>query len=162
MTKRVFETMYQKYFSSIYCYLVSLCQDQDLAEELTSETFFKAIKALDRFDERCSLNSWLCQIAKYSYFDYLRKKKRLVELDSLVELEDTHMNLENQMVDFITSEEIRKKLDELKEPYRRVFQLRIIDEFSFKQIGAMYGKTENWACVTYHRARKLLKERMEE
>lgn len=162
MTKRDFETLYQENFSSIYRYLLKLCRNQYLAEELTSETFFKAIKAIDKFDQRCNLNSWLCQIAKYSYYDYLRKNKRLVELDSLVEQENSNINIEKQLVDSITSEEICKKVRSLEEPYKKVFMLRIMNELSFKQIANVFGRSENWACVTYHRARKKLKERMEE
>ncbi len=162
MTKRDFETLYQENFSSIYHYLLKLCQNQHLAEELTSETFFKAIKAIDKFDERCNLNSWLCQIAKYSYFDYLKKNKRFVELDSLLEQEDLAVNIEKQLVDSITSEEICKKVRNLEEPYKKVFVLRTFKELSFKQIASVFGRTENWACVTYHRARKKLKGRMEE
>lgn len=162
VTKHDFETMYQRHFTGVYRYLVSLCKNPDLAEELTSETFFKAIKGLDKFDEKCSINSWLCQIAKYSYYDYLRKNQRLIELDSLLEQEDDKVNIEKQIVDLITSKEVYRKLGELEEPYKKVFVLRIFYELGFKQIAGIFGKTENWACVTFYRARKKLKERMGE
>lgn len=162
MTNQEFERLYQENFSSVYHYLLRLCRNQDLAEELTSETFFKAIKAVSQFDQRCNVSSWLCQIAKYTYYDYLRKNKRLVGLESLSELQSFDMNIEAQLMDSITSKEICKKIQTLEEPYKKVFMLRIVQEMSFKRIGQEFGKTENWACVTYHRARKKLKEEMED
>ena len=158
MTKREFEKIYQENFTLVYHYLLKLCQNRHLAEEITSETFFKAINGLDRFQGKCNLNSWLCQIAKNSYYSYLRKNKQLVELDSRLELMDTTIDIEKQMIESITSEEICQMVHNLEEPYKEVFELRIYQELSFKQIASAFGKTENWACVTYHRARKKLKE----
>lgn len=162
MTKREFEKIYQDNFSVVYRYLLKMCQNQHLAEELTSVTFFKAINNIDKFEGNCTVTSWLCQIAKYSYYGYLRKNKRLVELNSTVEQMDTDSDMEEHLIDSMVSKEIHKIANELEEPYRKVFHLRIFQELSFKRIASMFGKTENWACVTYHRARNKVRERMEE
>lgn len=162
MTKREFEKIYQDNFSVVYRYLLKICNNQQLAEELTSETFFKAINNIDKFEGNSTITSWLCQIAKYSYYGYLRKNKRLVELNSTIEQMDTDSDMEEQLIDSMISKEIHKVVNGLEEPYKKVFHLRIFQELSFKQIASILGKTENWACVTYHRARNKVRERMEE
>lgn len=161
MTKSEFEKLYQENFSGVYRYLLKLCQNQHLAEEITSDTFFKAMKAIDKFEGRCDVNSWLCQIAKNSYYNYLRKTNRLVEIDTLLEQEDPNIDIENEIVNSSISQEIKGIVNELEEPYKKVFTLRVICELSFKEIAHCYGKTENWACVTYHRAKSKIKKRME-
>lgn len=162
MTKREFEKIYQDDFSVVYRYLIKMCHDQYLAEELTSVTFFKAINNIDKFKGNCTITSWLCQIAKYSYYGYLRKNKRLIELNSIREQMDTESDMEEQYIDSVISKEIQKVVNSLEEPYKKVFHLRVFQELSFKQIASIFGKTENWACVTYHRARNKVRERMEE
>ena len=162
MTKREFEKIYQDNFSVVYRYLLKICNNQQLAEELTSETFFKAINNIDKFEGNCTITSWLCQIAKYAYYGYLRKNKRLVELNSTIEQMDTDSDMEEQLIDSMISKEIHKVVNGLEEPYKKVFHLRIFQELSFKQIASIFGKSENWACVTYHRARNKVRERMEE
>ena len=133
-----------------------------MAEELTSVTFFKARNNIDKFKGNCTITSWLCQIAKYSYYGYLRKNKRLIELNSIREQMDTESDMEEQYIDSVISKEIQKVVNSLEEPYKKVFHLRVFQELSFKQIASIFGKTENWACVTYHRARNKVRERMEE
>lgn len=162
MTNREFEKIYQDNFSAVYRYLLKLCQNQHLAEELTSVTFFKAISNIDKFEGNCTITSWLCQIAKYSYYGYLRKNKRFVELSSIQEQMDMDSDVEEHFIDHMVSKEIHKIANDLEEPYKTVFHLRIFQEFSFKRIASVFGKTENWACVTYHRARNKIRERMEE
>lgn len=159
MTKHEFEKIYQDNFSVVYRYLLKLCHDQHLAEELTSVTFFKAINGIDKFEGKSTITSWLCQIAKNSYYGYLRKNNRLVELNSLIEQMDTDSDMEEQLINSMTSKEIHKVVNDLEEPYKKVFHLRIFQELSFKQIASIFGKTENWACVTYHRARNKVREK---
>ena len=162
MTQREFEKIYQDNFSVVYRYLLKICHNQHLAEELTSVTFFKVINSIDKFEGKCTITSWICQIAKYSYYGYLRKNKRLVELNSMIEQMDMESDMEEQLIDSMISKEIHKVVNGLDEPYKKVFHLRIFQELSFKQIASIFGKTENWACVTYHRARNKVRERMEE
>lgn len=162
MTRSEFEKIYQIYFRNVYSYLLKLCKNEHLAEELASETFFKAMKAIDKFRGNCDINTWLITIAKNSYYSYLKRNKSVVRLDQIVEMRDDKVDIENQMIKMEYSLEIHKIIHQLEEPYKEVFSLRILGELSFKQIAEIYGKTDNWACVTYHRAKNKIKSKMEE
>lgn len=161
MTKSEFETLYQEHFTLVYRFLLKLCQDQHEAEELTSETFFKALKSIDKFDGKCHISTWLCQIAKNTYYSSLRHKKNHINWDEQMQ-EDSSIDIEKQLIDTMISKEIYELLQSMEEPYRKVFTLRVIYECSFKQIGSIFGKTENWACVTYHRAKAKIHKRLED
>lgn len=155
------ESLYSEYFKDIYLYIKGLSGNVQIAEDITSETFFKAMKSLANFKGDCDIRVWLCQIAKNTYFSYLRKNKQLVELTEL-ENQSDNSDIAQAYVDTETSERIHKILHALDEPYKEVFTLRTFGELSFKQIANLFGKTDNWACVTYHRAKSKIKERMED
>ena len=155
-----FEDTYNAYFKDVYLYICSLSGDQHLAEDITAETFIKAMKAIDSFKGNCDIRVWLCQIAKNSYFSYLRKNRKFVDLEKLPERADEH-DVAEMIAAAEASMKIHEVLHNLNEPYKEVFTLRVFGELSFKQIANLFGKSENWACVTYHRARKKIKERME-
>ena len=152
-----FQEVYNLYFRDVYRYALSICRNESLAEEITQETFYKALKNLDSFDGRCKVSVWLCQIAKNTYISMCRKSKReslnrdgerLVEGQSVEEL----------FYDKETALVIHRALHNLTEPYKEVFSLRTFGELSFKQIAELFSKTEAWARVTYHRARMKIKE----
>lgn len=142
-------------------YIYSLSGDRHIAEDITAETFMKAIKSIEKFKGNCDIRVWLCQIAKNCYFSFLRKKKKTVHLDELSEQKD-NFNFEQIISSTEESMEIHEILHNLDEPYKEVFSLRVFGELSFKQIACLFGKSDNWACVTYHRARNKIKERMED
>lgn len=156
-----YEDLYRSYFQDVFLYIKSLANDEHIAEDITSETFLKAIQSIDSFKGNCDIRIWLCQIAKNCYFSYLRKHKKLTNLDTVAEPADD-IDIEVAMNTAETSMQIHEVLHNLKEPYKEVFSLRTFGELSFKQIAALFGKSENWACVTYHRARKRIIEGMEE
>ena len=120
-----FEEVYAVYFDDVYRYLLSLSGSESTAEELTSETFFRAMDALDRF-----------RIAEESH--------------------------EEELEDHSEAARIQELLHALREPYKEVFMWRVYGEKSFRDIGALFGKTENWACVTYHRAKRMIREGLED
>lgn len=155
-----YEDLYRSYFQDVFLYIKSLANDEHIAEDITSETFLKAIQSIDSFKGNCDIRIWLCQIAKNCYFSYLRKHKKLTNLDTVAEPADD-IDIEVAMNTAETSMQIHEVLHNLKEPYKEVFSLRTFGELSFKQIAALFGKSENWACVTYHRARKKIIEGME-
>jgi len=161
VTKSEFEKIYKLHFSSVYKYLLKLCRNKHIAEEITSQTFFKAINTIDKFEGKCNLNSWLCQIAKNTYYTYLKNNKRFVEFNSLIEIEDVSTDIEEHLATSQISMEILKALHLIEEPYKEVFTLRVLGELSFKQIAEIYSKTENWACVTFHRAKSKIQTIME-
>lgn len=153
-----FEELYKDYFRDVYLYVKSLSGDERIAEDITSETFLKALQSIDSFKGNCDIRVWLCQIAKNSYFSYLRKNKKIIVVEQVQESKDT-FNLEQTLESKEASMEIHQLIHELKDPYKEVFNLRTFGELSFKQIGLLFQKNENWACVTYHRARKKIKEK---
>ena len=155
------EILYKMYFKDVYLYIKSLSGDEHIAEDITSETFIRAIKSIDTFRGDCDIRIWLCQIAKNSYFSFLRKNKKVIFTDTISERK-SEINLEQLIVSKEDTLKIHKILHRLKEPYKEVFSLRVFGELSFKQIGDIFGKTENWACVTYHRSRKKIQREMEE
>ncbi|MFY9176288.1 MAG: sigma-70 family RNA polymerase sigma factor [Caldicoprobacterales bacterium] len=155
------ESLYKMYFKDVYLYIKSLSGDEHIAEDITSETFIRAIKSIDTFRGDCDIRIWLCQIAKNSYFSFLRKNKKVIFTDTISERK-SEINLEQLIVSKEDTLKIHKILHRLKEPYKEVFSLRVFGELSFKQIGDIFGKTENWACVTYHRSRKKIQREMEE
>lgn len=142
-------------------FVLSLCSNENIAEEITSETFFKVMKSLNQFNGKCELRVWLCQIAKNCYYSSLRKNKRISEYN-LLEEEASDIDIEQLLLQGETSMLIHETLHKLDEPYKEVFTLRVLGELSFKKIGKLFGKTENWACVTYHRAKNKIKKRMED
>ena len=154
------ESLYRIYFQDVYLYILSLSKDEHIAEDITSEAFIKAIKSIDTFKGDCDIRVWLCQIAKNCYFSYLRKNKKIIYRDEEPE-HISEINIEQLIVSKEDSMKIHEILHKLKEPYKEVFTLRVFSELSFREIGNLFGKSENWACVTYHRARKKIQEEME-
>lgn len=155
-----FQEVYDLYFRDVYRYALSLCRNESVAEEITQETFFKALAKLDSFDGRCKVSVWLCQIAKNTYISMCRRNKHL-ENNSHAELTPSNGNIEEIIFDKETAFAIHKVLHTLEEPYKEVFSLRTFGELSFKQIAELFEKTEAWARVTYHRARLKIKEELQ-
>lgn len=149
-----FEVIYSNYFSDVYKYALSLCHNETLAEEITQETFFKAIKGIDNFKGQCKMRVWLCQIAKNIYFSLCQKSKETRDEPQ----EDKAEYIEQKLINKETAWEIHKKLHFLDEPYKEVFTLRVFGELPFLQIAELFGKTESWARVTFHRAKIKIKE----
>ncbi|MBQ8447708.1 MAG: sigma-70 family RNA polymerase sigma factor [Clostridia bacterium] len=158
-----FEQIYNTYFNDVYLYILRLSGNAHIAEEITSETFFKAMKSINSFRGDCGVRVWLCQIAKNCYYSYVKKNNRTerVEEEELAMLPDVSPGVEEELARRDEVERIQKVLHEIGEPYREVFMWRVYAELSFKQIAQIFGKSENWACVTYHRARKKILEGLE-
>ena len=159
-----FEKLYHTYFSDVYLYIRRLSEDEQIAEEITSETFFKAMHSIESFRGDCDVRVWLCQIAKNCYYTHTKKAAKLqaADLDELQNMADPAPDLAQQLIRKEEVQRIQKVLHDISEPYKEVFMWRVFAQLSFKQIGSIFGKNENWACVTYHRARKMMIRRLEE
>ena len=161
MDKNTAEKLYEAFYMKVFSYVMTLAKDRNDAEEITQETFFRAISTDKSFKGDSDSFTWLCAIAKNIFIDqkrhYARQDDELSE-----ELPDMDKGLEEKLADKETSLRIHIVLHQLEEPYKEVFQLRIFGELSFAEIGSIFGKTETWARVTYHRARVKIKERMDE
>ena len=153
-----FDKIYAEYYSEVYKFVLTLCQNPTLAEEITQDSFFKALKSIDSFNGDCKLSTWLCKIARNTFYSYTKKHNRQVDypLDAILSDE----NIEEQFADKEIAYAIHKVLHKLNEPYKEVFWLRIFGELSFAQVGALFEKTESWARVTYYRAKIMIKEEL--
>ena len=159
-----FEKIYRTYFNDVYLYIRRLSGNEVLSEEITSEAFFKAMRSISSFRGDCDIRVWLCQIAKNCYYTYLKKFGQTDRIDDaeLLELPSEDRTVEEQCMEHEEATRIRAVLHNVPEPYKEVFMWRVFAELSFKQIGQIFGKSENWACVTYHRAKTMIKSRLED
>ena len=161
MQSDAFDRIYQSYFEPVYRYALSLSGNPQIAEEIAQETFFKAMRTLDQFQGKSTLKSWLCAIAKNLWLSEQRKRKDQ-PIDDALQLPDSSIGPEEAIVRQDESMRIHRLLHRLDEPYREVFTLRTLGQLSFRDIGDLFGKSENWACVVFHRARARIKTGMEE
>ena len=164
MTAVEFEDVYKAYFGPVYRYLLRLSGDEQLAEELAAETFFRALRAADGFRGGCEVRVWLCQIAKNAYYTHQKKSRRARPADEalLGQVADPAPPPAEAADTRDRAARLRAIAQRLPEPYREVFRLRAFGELPYKDIGSLYGKTANWACVTFHRAREMIRRRWEE
>ena len=151
-----FEKIYSEHFDDVYKFALVLCKNETLAEDITQETFIRALKSINKFNGECQLRVWLCQIAKNYYFSLCKKNKT----QGILNESSSTFCIESLIVDKESAFEIHKILHNLGEPYKEVFNLRLFAELSFAQIGELFGKTESWARVTFHRTKIKLKEEL--
>ena len=153
------EKLYETYYMRVFSYVMTMAKDRAQAEEITQETFFRAFSKQSGFRGASDEATWLCAIAKNLFLDEKRRQGRNKPIPE--ELPDTGEGIEQRAADRDTSFRIHMALHALEEPYREVFELRVFGELSFREVGMIFDKTENWARVTYHRARLRLQERMD-
>ena len=152
------EKIYEEYFGTVNKYLFCLTHNNDISEELTQETFYKAVNKIDTYKGECKMSVWLCQIAKNLWYDYCKKNKRVISVEE--ELFEAYSSDTTEEKVILNDEKISlfRKLQRLDEKTREVIYLRITGELSFKEIGDILNKTENWARVTFYRGKNQLKE----
>lgn len=158
-----FEAMYNEYYRDVYRYVLSLLKNADEAEEITQETFVKAIASIKSFDGKKDIRAWLFTIAKNTYISKYRKNKN-VSIQGLEELpeQQTQVSFTEELDDKETAFQIHQFLHTMDEPYKEVFYLRVFGELDFQKIGSLFGKSDSWARVTFYRAKNQIKKRMEE
>lgn len=154
------QEIYKRYSIIVYRYLYSLTKNRALSEELMQETFYDAIKGINKFKGECKISVWLCQIAKNKWKDYLSKSKKLniVPINNDIEtllFEDTISESLEKREELI---QLYTEIHKLDENTREVFYLRLNCEFSFREIGKILGKSEEWARITFYRGKIKLKE----
>lgn len=152
------EDIYKEYFEVVNKYLFCLTHSNDIAEELTQETFYRAVKKIHTFKGNCKIQVWLCQIAKNLWYDEVKRNKKYKDMDicdeSIISTEDTEKTVlsNDEKIDLF------RKMQFLDEKTKEVIYLRLTGELSFKEIGNVLNKTENWARVTFYRGKQKLKE----
>lgn len=152
---------FEKYYTDVLRFLRGLSRDEYLAEELTQETFYRAVKSIHTFRGDSSLQVWLCSIAKNLYYTHQKKSSRLTTEEEIENYEAEEKQFVQMIADKEMALQIHRILHELKEPYKEIFSLRIFGELSFKEIGELFQKPEHWACVTYHRAKAMIRQELE-
>ena len=153
------EKIYKEYFETVNKYLFCLTHNNDISEELTQETFYKAVKKINTYKGECKMSVWLCQIAKNLWYDQCRKNKKNIDIEEIETIYFQDSNIVEEKI--ISNEEkisMYKKMQKLDEKTREVVYLRITGELSFKEIGNILNKSENWARVTFYRGKNKLKE----
>ncbi len=161
------DEVYREYARVVFGFLLTRTRNEDLAEELTQETFFQAIRSSDRFDESCKVSTWLCGIAKNVLLTYKRKHPENEQLDEALASEELQKSApsgpsaEHEALDNLGRLELLKRLHALPEPAREVMYLRVFGGLSFSEIGEVHGKSENWARVTFFRAKEKLRKDVE-
>lgn len=152
------EEIYRAHAQTVYRYLLSLTRDADLSEELTQETFYQAVRSIERFDGSCKVSTWLCAIAKNALSAY-RRKHQTEELPE--EFPSPAASPEAAALESSGRLELLKKLHALEGDSREVLYLRLFRGLSFREIGDVFSRTENWARVSYYRGREKLKKELE-
>jgi len=152
------EKIYKEYFETVNKYLFCLTHNSDISEELTQETFYRAVKNIDKFKGNSKMSVWLCQIAKNLWYDELKKNKKIKDIGEEIFLIQSKDEIENDVILNDSKLQLYKKIQKLDEPTREVIYLRITGELSFKEIGNILNKTENWARVAFYRGKQKLKE----
>ena len=156
-----FDQIYQLYFQDVFYYLRSLSADLDTAEEVTQETFTKALRALDQFDGKKDIRAWLFTIAKNTYIDHCRRHSRSTDELESDTLADPKPQFTERLMDRETAFQIHQYLHQMPEPYKEVFTLRVFGELPFEQIAQLFGKSAGWARVTFYRAKQKITAHLE-
>ena len=158
----LFEEIYENYFKDVCRLSFSLTKDEVSAEDLAQETFVKALASIDSFDGSKDIRAWLFTIAKNTFYSECRKRKWIAD----DELPEEIPSSEPDFLEVISDKEravlIHKYLHDMKEPYKEVFHLRVFGELDFEVIGNIFGKSANWARVTFYRAKNEIKNYMTE
>lgn len=150
--------IYEEYFETVNKYLFCLTHDNDISEELTQETFYKAVQKINTYKGKCKISVWLCQIAKNLWYDQCRKNKKVINIEENLFDVQAPESTENQVISNDEKISLYKKMQKLDEKTREVIYLRITGELSFKEIATILNKTENWARITFYRGKSKLKE----
>lgn len=149
------EELYKRHSQIVYHFLYTRCRDPALAEDLMQETFLRAMESIESFNGTCKMSTWLCQIAKHLLYQHWEKgsRMRLEELDEAIQAPG---NTEEAAIARVELTDVWDKLQKLSPDMRKVVELRVLGDLPYREIGEMMGKSENWARVTFYRAKLLL------
>lgn len=157
-----FKEIYESCEPKVYRFLLSLCRDENLAEELTEETFYQAFLHINRFEGRCEIRTWLCQIGKNLYYKEMKRQNRFSHQQITDDISESNENPFHSIENRQKAIEIHRILRTMSDDYREVFTLHIFAELTFKEIAQIYDKSESWAKMTFYRAKATLIHKLEE
>ncbi len=160
-TLKQIEQAYIQHSKDVYKYLLSLSHDENLSEDLTQETFFRAMRTIHRYNGNCKLSVWLCQIARHLWYQWLEKHSRWEHV-ALTDTIPSQESPENSALLYMEKTALYQAIHALPEPMRELVHMRLTGEFSFREISEIMGKSENWARITFYRAKQKIMEKMED
>lgn len=155
------EDIYRRYYRDVYRFALGLTQDGALAEEIAQDTFFKAMKGLGKFDGAKDIRAWLFTIARNTWYSHCRAQKRAISTEDLPQDLPGSVHIEERLEDQESAFAIHQFLHTMAEPYKEVFTLRVLGELPYEKIGRLFGKSANWARVTFYRAKVQIITHME-
>lgn len=150
------DAVYRQHAQTVYKFLLSQCRDPQTAEELTQETFYQAVRSIDRFDGSCKVSVWLCQIAKHLWYQHLRRRKPEEPLPE--EGGPPGPSAEEDTLARQGHLDLLRQIHSLPPNTREVVYLRAFGGLSFREIGDVLGRTETWARVTFYRGKEALRK----
>ena len=160
--KEALDEIYRLYAADVYRFALGLCRDETLAEDILQDTMLKAVQQIDKFEGRCSVKTWLCTIARNLYLNYVKRAdNRNLPLEEAAASEAGEP-IEERLSEKLQAQAIHRILHTLEEPYKEIFTLRVFAELKFEDIGALFGKSGNWARVTFFRAKEKIIRQLEQ
>lgn len=153
------EKFYRENRRIVYGYLLSICADPHLADDLTSETFLRAAERIDTYDPAYKPSTWLCTIGRNLYLNECKRKKRLRELTE--DAMSVMPSPEELLLQHERAQQVIRIAESLQPEQRQVLFMRL-QGMRFRDIGLALGKTENWARVTYFRTKTKIFAEMED
>ncbi len=152
------EEIYEKYASKLYKYIYALCQNNDVAEEILQDTFYSALKNIENFKGNSSIYTWLCTIAKNNWKNYLKRKSKI----KFVSLEEDLLNFkyDENLEDRQDILKIYEAMHKLDSTTKEILLIRLHSNLSFKEIGTLFGKSEQWARTNFYRGKLKIREEL--
>ena len=158
-----FEALYAKYYKDVYYFLLKLTGYQDgLTEELTQESFYQAFTSFERFRGECTVKSWLCQIAKNTYYKHIRTHVKQEALEQRLSYDSKEKPISDLVEEKLVTAQIMYVIDTLDERERMIAQYRLLHEMSYKEIGERLGIREATAKVLFSRTKVKIKNKIKE
>lgn len=154
------EKVYRIYFDDLYRFLLYLCKNKEIAQDICSESFIRAMKNIENISDS-KVKSYLFQIGKNTYYNYYKKNNRILLTENIEDFDLALESFEKDLLDKENLNNLERAIENLENPYKDVVKLRLND-LSFKEIGEIYKKDQNWACVVFYRAKEKLKSLMED
>lgn len=160
MNKKLLEKVYIRYARELYLYLYSLCKDSNTAEDLVQETFVKAILSLP--DEHPNFRAWLYRVGKNLYLNHLKRNQKEELREKLPETPDVSEEMLNRYIRCEENQRIYREILSLQSDQRQVIILFYFAECSTREISEIMGLGQGHVRMLLTRARRNLKDRLEE
>jgi len=156
-----FGELYDHYFGQIYRFVYSRLRDQSAAEDVTSEVFFKALRAIGRYRPAGHpFSAWLYQISVNAINDHYRSKRPVSSLDGAIGVADSARAVVDTVLDQVEAERVWSAIDTLPPQQRTAMTLKLGEDMKLAQIGQIMGKSEGAVKLLIHRGMIGVRQRL--